>query len=240
MMAWMDVHCHILPDVDDGAENFLQAMELLGQEYGQGVRSIILTPHFRLGYFETSREHVRRRFERLQNMTAAAIPELALFLGCEFHRQEGMTELLDADKSYALAGSSYVLTEFSGMDTMNVIKGYATKLLTNGYRPVIAHAERYPALRSLENVRYLIDAGAYIQMNAGSILGREGYRTKLFCRQLLKEQMVHLIGSDAHDLKRRKPCMGKCTEHLQKILGAQETQRLLSENPMKILTNEYI
>lgn len=240
MTGWADMHCHILPGVDDGAEDEAEALELLRMEYRQGVRQIIVTPHYRLDYFETSRAKVRRRFQKMRELATKELPEMELFLGCEFHRQEGMFTCLEQDQTYKMAGSSYVLVEFSGLDTMNVIKGYAGKLLAHGYRPVIAHAERYPALRKMENIEFLIEAGAYIQINAGAILGREGWNAKSFCRMLLKEECVHFIGSDAHDMRRRVPCIGKCAGYLQRKIGQAQTKRLLSENPQKLLTNEYI
>lgn len=240
MTGWADMHCHILPGVDDGAKDEAEALRLLHMEYRQGVRQIIVTPHYRLDYFETSRERVRGQFLKMKELAAKELPEMELFLGCEFHRQEGMNARLKEDAAYGMADSSYVLVEFSSMDTMNVIKGYTGRLLTHGYRPVIAHAERYPALRKIDNIDFLIKEGAYIQVNAGAILGTEGWSARSYTRMLLKEDYVHFIGSDAHDTRRRVPCIGKCAAYLQRKAGQMQTKRLLKDNPKKLLTNEYI
>lgn len=240
MNGMIDVHCHILPGVDDGAESMNEAFKLLRMEYDQGVRAVILTPHYRLGYFETERDEVKEKFRELESRLRSVGVYIQILLGCEFHRTQNMAELIRTNKAYTMAGSDYVLVEFSRSDTFEIIKKTVSELLLHGFRPIIAHVERYSALRSMRKIRYMINSGAYIQVNAGSILGKEGICRKRFTRKLLREGYIHLIGSDAHDLRRRSPCMGECETFLKHKIGNSETRRLLVENPLKILKNEYI
>lgn len=239
-MYFADVHCHILPCVDDGASSMQEAVAMLQMEYRQGVGTVLLTPHYRRGYFETSRQTVREQFARLCRIMAQDIPDMQLYLGCELYRQNEMGRLLESDSSYCIAGTKYVLIEFMPGDLADTIWRCVGELLIDGYRPVIAHAERYRALRDVKFIRRLVDSGVYIQMNAGSILGECGWSTKHFCSRLLKEGYVHLIGSDAHHTDRRMPCIGPCAEYLRKKLGEREMERLLTENPRAMLAGEYI
>jgi protein-tyrosine phosphatase len=234
-----DMHCHILPDVDDGPRQIEESLALLRAEYAQGVRTLILTPHYRGNYFETPRDRVREAFEQLRHALPEDLP-VELHLGCEFHRQNDMFHLLQSDEAYRMAGSRYVLLEFSSADPFATIRGYTTELLRFGYHPIIAHAERYPALDDLRHIRYLIDSGAQIQVNAGSILGREGFRSRHYCKRLLREQCVHFVGSDAHDSRHRVPLLGKCAAYLERKIGRTETERILCENPRRIIQNQYI
>ena len=237
---FIDMHCHIIPGVDDGADDMEEALGMLKMEQEQGAQEIILTPHYRSGYFETSRERVQGQFEKLSHAAEREGIAVKLQRGCEFYRRNEMEQRLQADARYRMAGTKYVLVEFMPQDLADTIWRYCGELLIGGYRPVIAHAERYRALRDKKLVRRLIQAGAYIQLNAGSILGEAGWGTRHFCHMLLKENLVQFIGSDAHHLERRRPCLGACREYLNKKLGEEACERLLLKNPQEMLAGEYI
>lgn len=240
MRGIVDVHCHILPGVDDGADSYIEALKLLRAEYEQGVRRVILTPHYRAGYFETDRDVIREHFQELcDRLPSVGIP-MKLYLGCEFHRENDMLKMINADSAYTMAETKYVLTEFAGTDDESYINNYVNNLVAGGYRPIIAHIERYPSMRNLQKVEHLIRSGAVIQVNASSILGYEGLRQKGFCKKLLKTGYVHLIGSDAHDLKKRIPCLGECADYLEKKVGKETVRKLMIMNPDKLIENELI
>lgn len=239
MEVFVEMHCHILPGVDDGADDMDEAVELLRLEYEQGVRQIILTPHYREGYFETSRDQIRQVYQELCKAAVKAGLQMELYLGCELHRSSDILERLERDTAYCMADTRYVLLEFSEIDTFQMIRSYTSGLINYGYRPIVAHAERCKAL-SEEKIKELIELGAYIQINAESILGKSGWRTKNFCRRLLKDGNVHFVGSDSHHVKYRSPCLGLCAAYMKKKLGEEETRRLLRENPEKLLRNDYI
>lgn len=108
-----DIHCHIVPGVDDGAADIEETRKLLEMEYKQGVRNIILTPHFRFQMFETSLEKVQRQFRLAEEAAADISKDLHLYLGCEFHANMEMLPMLREKKVSTMAGSRYVLVEFS-------------------------------------------------------------------------------------------------------------------------------
>ena len=167
-----DVHCHIIPGVDDGASDYEETKRLLQMEYDQGVRGIIVTPHFRFQMFETPIEHIKEQFVLVQRAAAEIGDDLNVYLGCEFHVNMEMPEMLRAGKVSTMAGSRYVLTEFSESSEASYIRERIYALLSNGYKPVIAHIERYEATRSdLNFVEELDDMGACMQINADSIIG---------------------------------------------------------------------
>lgn len=235
---YADMHCHILPHIDDGADTMQEALAMLRLSYEQGVRTVLLTPHYRRGYFETSRDAVQHQLERLHVYAAEAGMDIELYLGCEFYRTDGMQEILAADERYCINGTRYVLLEFSPNDLADTIWRCTVDLLIGGYRPVIAHAERYQAIRDLKLVHRLADAGAYIQVNAGSILGWNGWTAKRLCRKLLSKELVHLVGSDAHGMQGRIPCIGPCADYITKKFGSDIAKKLLTENPNAVLAGK--
>ena len=117
-----DVHCHIIPGVDDGASDYEETKRLLQMEYNQGVRGIIATPHFRFQMFETPIEHIKEQFVLAQRAAAEISNDLEVYLGCEFHVNMEMTEMLKAGKVSTMAGSRYVLTEFSENSEVSYIR----------------------------------------------------------------------------------------------------------------------
>lgn len=235
-MTICDMHCHILPGVDDGSSSFEESMGLLHEEYAQGVRRIILTPHFRRNMFEAPRSLCLSRFNDLRKMAFSEFGhDLQLFLGCEFHVCQDMTDILDKDAAYSMNGGDYVLTEFSGYHTDSDVTNYVNRLLISGWKPIIAHIERYPACREIDLVDQLSRMGALIQVNADAVIGKDGLRTRMFAGKLLKEGLVNLIGSDAHNLQDRLPHLGECADFLKKKIGQKQTEALMWNMAAEVL-----
>ncbi len=239
--GFFDVHCHILPGVDDGSKTPEETKKLLEMEYQQGVRNLILTPHLRRAMFETPADAVWEAFEQTKEIARGVGEDLQLHLGCEYHVTSEMVSVLNGDERRTMAGTRYVLTEFSGGVSVKEIRGRIHDLLQWGYRPIVAHAERCACLLAEpENVEDLIRMGAFIQVNAASILGDEGRPVRGFCKKLIRQDLVHLIGSDAHDTTDRMPNIGPCAQYLARKFGEDTAERLLIDNPGKLISNEYM
>ena len=230
-----DIHCHLLPGVDDGSADMDTSLALLDREYADGVRTILLTPHYRPGMFENSEKHIRAAYAELGREAGKRFPDLVLLLGCELHSQADMTEKIQDREQFRMAGTDYVLVEFSSLDSQDRVRGCIFELLSGGYQPIIAHVERCACVvRDLEFARHLTELGAKLQVNADSVIGREGRETRRFCQMLMEQDLLFFIGSDAHDLKHRPPRMGECAEWLEKRMGAEYMRKILHDNPRRI------
>ena len=239
MTKIIDIHCHILPYVDDGALRAAESDELLEAQYAQGVRVICATPHLRKDMFETPDETIVLQFERLKERAAARYPDVSLFLSREYHCDKLFRDKLASHQVMPLGKGNCLLSEFSYRHSEEQIHDYIRLILDSGFIPLIAHVERYPAVSdSTEQVERLIDMGAMIQMNASSILGREGRKQASWCRKLLKAGLVHIAASDAHDPDERPVELDLCADLLEKKYGAELAERLLCTNPLKILNIE--
>ena len=229
-----DIHCHILPGVDDGAKNMDIALALIEKEIEAGVETIILTPHFRKEMFEPDMEDIWNAYDELLYETR--YKNIRLYLGCEFHANMEMVETLDNDLRPTLADSRYVLTEFAHNSTRAFMKERADALLMSGYRPIIAHIARYRATRKdFDLIEDLIEMGCEVQVNADAIIGRDGLGAQRFCKKLMQEDMLHYVGSDTHNLRGRAPHLGECCEYLKKHMGRLYTSRIMRDNPSKIV-----
>lgn len=236
MRGLFDIHCHIIPEVDDGAASLSESIQMLKMEYKEGVRTIIATPHFRLGMFETGPEKVIEKFELLKKEAENEQCGIDLYLGCEFHANMDMIKYLRDGRARTMAGSRYVLTEFSGKDDKRYIRDRLYSLISHGCRPVIAHIERYPCLRKdIAFIEELVNIGAYVQVNAGSITGDLGFGVKHFCKKLLREQLVHFVGTDAHDVKYRTPKINAAYSYIAKTMGDEYADIIFLKNPQRMI-----
>ncbi len=236
MNGYTDIHCHLLPGVDDGAETTDEALALLRRAYRDGTRAVILTPHHR-GRCRPQPEKLRERLDELQ----AKMPQLQLYLGCEVHYQADIGTLLDEGKVLTLCGSSYCLLEFSRQVPKSVLLQGTSQILSEGYIPILAHAERYAVICKEPSLAdELVYMGARIQLNATSVLGKSGWGIKRCCTRLLKDGLVHFIASDAHNGTTRPPELSKCYEHIKKRFGAEYAEQLFSLNARHIMENTTI
>ena len=236
MKGLYDIHCHVVPLVDDGAVSMAEAVRMLKLEYREGVRTVIATPHYRLGMFEPDPEKVRRHFTLLRRAAGKTGCGIELFLGCEFHANMEMVKLLRNGMGLTMAGSRYILTEFSRNDDKRYIQDRLYSLLSNGYKPIIAHAERYPCFRKdTAFLRDVAEMGAYIQLNAGSITGESGFGIKRFCRKVIRERLLDFVGTDAHGVNRRPPRIREAYSYIAEMMGDRYADTIFIKNPQRII-----
>lgn len=236
-MELIDIHCHLIPYVDDGAYDLDEAGELLEEEVRQGVRRICLTPHLRRGMFETTDEEIEKRFAQLQQLAAERQLPLWLYHSREYHADSLFRARLEEGRVRPLGEGDTLLVEFGYHFELAEMLSALQMVRLAGYRPLVAHVERYDAVqRDAALAQKLADAGAMLQLNAGSILGREGLRQKHLCARLIRQGLVRVVASDAHDLEQRKPELAACASHLERKYGRETAKRLLSVNPLGILT----
>lgn len=233
-MGLIDVHCHLLYGVDDGAKTIEDSIAMLDAAVAEGVSDIILTPHYRHGMFAYPGDIIRKHFLQLQ--PEAARRNLRLYLGCEYHVNSRIIEYLETKRTLPLADSEYVLTEYEYEVEASYIMEQSVLLLNHGYIPIIAHVERYRCFHEdFELARLLRRQGALIQINADAVLGMDGMRTKGFCKKMLRDGLADIVASDSHDLKNRCNHLGVCYAYISKHYGQQMADCLLRHNPGQIL-----
>lgn len=235
-MEYADLHIHALHGVDDGAKTEADMRSIVDASYADGVRTLCVTPHYHPGYFGDNRERIKAAFSALEEYTSQKYPELKLYLGNELRYSRDCVSWLDSGQCHTLNGTQYVLVDFSETVEAQIISSGLERLLNAGYRPVLAHVERYRSLWVQQKlIRSFRENGVLLQVDAQSILGRFGYRTQRQSRVLLENGLVELICSDSHDVRQRPPELSQCYRLVQKKYGTDYAQALFCDNGIKLL-----
>lgn len=237
----IDIHCHIMPGVDDGSPDMATSLEMLRIAEKNGITHMILTPHHKPMHHNVSPEHNVAYRKRLREAAKEAGIEVKLFSGNEiYYSDETMEELIDG-KICSLAGSDYVLVEFHPTNPYKAIQNAVSRVQAAGFIPIIAHVERYSDIVSHPSrVKDLIEMGSFIQVNASSIMGKYGFGISHFTKKLLKEELVHFVASDAHDTGRRAPNLLDCRNYVERKYGEDYGKKLFFTNPANVIRNELI
>lgn len=241
MKGFTDLHTHLLPGVDDGAQSMSQALQLLRMAWDDGTRSVVLTPHYRGSYKQNTPDILRHAFAQLQEAASGALPDMQLYLGQEIAYEADAPETVYQGGALTLGDSQYVLLEFRTAVRRSRILTGVSEMINCGFIPIVAHIERYDIVRKEPDlVDELLYMGALLQLNADSVLGANGFGIKHFCHKLLKAQKVHFIASDAHDAGPRPPLLNACFLRVYKKYGEDYAVWMFDENPRAVLENRLI
>ncbi len=223
----VDFHTHILPNIDDGSSSLTQTLEMLKTQYQMGIKTVVATPHF---YPNADRpeDFLLRRQEAFENVRAAIdgsaekLPEI--ILGAEVLYFDGI-ENWDILDSLAIEGTRYILIEMPVAPfSKRSIETLANFKEKTGYTPIIAHLDRYlTAFRTFKLPEILSEMDVLVQMNASYLLKFPNFRAI----KLLKNNMVHLLGSDCHNLTTRVPNLDRAQQVIIEKAGGQTLNRLV-------------
>ncbi len=233
-MAFLDIHTHILPAVDDGAKDMQTALTLLEMLNQQGVTHVIATPHF---YPDTDNaeeftQFIHKAFEELKSQTAYCdLPKV--FLGCELRYFNGMGKSC-AIKQFAISGTNYLLLElpYGAPITKTVLQDIIDINERQGITPILAHIERYSKVSGFKKLLKLISDGyAIAHINAGATVSKE---TTRLCQKLIRRGYISYIASDTHSPQQRPPQISEAFEIITNKLGKSAANRL------KIKSNQLL
>lgn len=241
MKGYCDIHCHLLPGIDDGAKSTKEMMQMVKIAYEEGIRRIIATPHYHPRRGEADAEVISGVFDNAKTLIQEKFPDMELYTGNEIFFRQDAKNMLKAGELLTLAGSDYVLIEFPTLVDKTQVKSAINMLQMAGYMPIIAHVERYEHLvGDYSFIREMVDGGVYFQVNASSVIGELGGSTKRFIKKLLNQELVHFVGTDAHSPNRRAPLMEKCASYITRKFDKDMTDMLLSYHPSMLIKNKVI
>ena len=233
-MPIIDMHCHILPGVDDGSQSMRSTLKMLQVAAEEGITHMVATPHFKDGHHNVSPGTAAKLVREVQSLANENGLDITILQGNEIMYYSEMEEAYEAGKFTTMNGSKYLLIEFYPDDDYTRIRNAVDATQNLGLIPVLAHVERFMVLRKdAKKVEELKRSGALIQVNAASIAGEQGFGTKQFVKKLLKAEIVDFIGTDAHHYERRAPRMQKCAEYLYKKYDQEYADAVLYGNAMK-------
>jgi protein-tyrosine phosphatase len=235
-MIFADIHNHALSDADDGARSEEMMYQMVDAAYADGVRHLCLTPHFHPIFFGDNREASEESYRKLQAYAAQHCPQLKLYLGNELRYGPNCDGWMREGFCRTLGDTSLVLVDFPSEASQRLIIRGLSQLLSMGYRPILAHAERYTNLK-VHAVQDLVRNGIQIQINAGALTGAFGCRVRFRARQLLRHRLVSLVATDAHDLHRRPPLLSSGYQLTVKYTDKDYADRIFCSNAVDLLEN---
>ena len=238
----IDFHNHILPNLDDGSKSLKMSLNMLREAERQGITEIVNTVHFqhpRIDNSDLTFDKIACEIKNLQNELDREKINIKLHLGSELYFQPNLVEFIN-NPIATIGDGKYMLIEFP---IINFPIGFETilfELQLDGVTPIIAHPERY---RQVQNdfriISKFIDRGYIIQSDAGSILGHFGTKAKNCIIDLLKNNLVHVLGSDAHNDSKRNFCLKNALSRID-FLDDITKKKLTYFNPRKIIIGEKI
>lgn len=229
----IDVHAHIVPEVDDGARSIKESCRLLCLAARQGITEVIATPHSIRG---KSVEELKAVIEQLQKEMQHLYPEFVLHLGQENYYREELPVRLKERKALTMTESRYVLVEFDPMVSYEALYRGIHTLSSIGYLPVLAHVERYSCMRREERMSELTNKGCLLQMNYSSLQGRWYEKNVRWCRKQVTEGRIHLLGTDMHRTDFRPPMIMEALGWLEGHVDSERFEAMTYKNPLRLIS----
>ena len=237
----IDIHNHILPNIDDGSKSVEMSLNMLKYAYEQGITDVVNTVHFQHPLF-TDIDHSLERFQKIAKFLQSKLDNskipIKIHLGSEVFYYENLIKIINEPLT-TMGGGKYMLIEFSPNNIPASQKKILFDLKISGVTPIIAHPERYKLVQENFSIIYdWINAGCLIQLDAGSILGLMGKKAKESSLLIIKEQCCHIIASDAHNDSSRNFCIKDAYNYVKNIIGKENSGLLVYEHPRSIINGE--
>ncbi len=239
----IDLHCHILPGVDDGPESQDESLSMARKAVEDGIYTIVATPHTLNGIYINPVKEVTSRVAALQEALSKNHIKLQLYAGADVYLCPNMLERIESGDAGTINDSrKYILLELPSQIVPPGVKDEIFSLKLNGITPIISHPERNSAIQHDTDILYeLIRMGALSQVTAMSITGDFGEMALQCSERLLKHRLVHIIASDAHSSDSRPPILSQAVEAAAEIMGNyEEAEHMVTEVPATILSGVII
>lgn len=235
----IDIHCHILPAIDDGSPDMETTMKMLDIAARDGIGHIVASPHFRNGE-EPSFQDILNNLRTVQDEAARRGSAVKLYSGADVRLTYELFEALNRENVPSINNSRYFLLELPDLIPPH-LDDFIFEAKIKGYVPIITHPERnYSLLLAFEKADALRESGALFQLTAMSITGDFGRQIRKFSLHLLKKGYVDFVASDAHGTDRRVPVLSRAYSEVASILSADEARKIFTDNPRAVLENREL
>ncbi len=239
----IDLHCHLLPGIDDGPSTLEESLALCRLAVADGITRAIVTPHIHPGRWDNNRISIGAACDNLQQ----SLDEHEIPLQLGYAAEVRLTELIpdqvgrnDIPFYGTVDGYRIMLLEFPHGHIIPGSHELVEWLLGRGIRPLIAHPERNRQIMTdVNQLQPFIEAGCWLQLTAGSVIGQFGANSQFVAQQLLAHDMVTVLASDGHNAKARPPVLRQVFDSIVRQFGAQRAQRLMLEAPAAMVAGQF-
>ncbi len=231
----IDLHCHILPGIDDGPENMEAALAMCRMACEDGIRMIVATPHCGNGRYVNDETSILPVYEKLRRRIREEKIGIELLVAGDIHIRPGLESFLEENRRLCLGGR-FALVEWPPDIVPRFIDDFIFRMSLAGFAPILTHPERNRAIqRRPALLKQWLLGGGLTQITAMSLTGEFGPEARESALALLERGWVHCVATDAHSTGRRKPVLSKAAALLKEFIGKEDASRLLVENPRRIL-----
>jgi protein-tyrosine phosphatase len=235
----IDLHCHILPGLDDGAANLDVSLGMAQALVADGVSVAVCTPHILPGLYHNAGPQIASAVRHLQDALSQQGIPLRLVAGADVHMVPDLIAGLRSGRIPSIAGSRYVLIEPPHHTAPPQLESFFFSLLVEGFVPILTHPERLNWLEHrYEAIRKLVGAGVWMQITSGSLTGAFGRKAQRWAYRMLDEGCVHILATDAHDTHRRRPDLSCGRDAAAARVGLEEAGHLVFTRPLGVIKNE--
>jgi len=241
----IDIHSHILPGLDDGAQTWEEALQMARMAVADGIRIMVASPHLFQNRVVDSgainkKETILKIIEQFKQKLAEEEIALEIVPGCDIPLCFELTQLLDDDLVLTINDSKrYLLLELPDTSFPPATEQVCFRLQSKGLTPIITHPERNFIIQEMpEKLARLLDLGCLVQVTGCSLLGVFGRRVAKFTRMLAKKGYIHIVATDAHDTRRRPPLLSAAVDALVAQIGAEQARAMVTTIPGKIVRGE--
>lgn len=232
----IDLHCHILPGIDDGAPDLAVSLAMARCAVLDGIRVTACTPHIYPGLYENNRDGIAAAVAELQVKLREADIDLELVIGADTHLAPDLLGAIREGRVPTLNHSRYLLLEPPHHSVPPRFEESVFQLRAAGIVPVITHPERLSWIEEhYSTFERMARGGAWMQITSGSLTGRFGKRPKYWGERMLDEGLVHLLATDSHHIDRRPPLLGEGRDAAARRVGEEEAWHLVRTRPRGIL-----
>jgi protein-tyrosine phosphatase len=234
----IDLHCHLLPGIDDGSKDLAMSLAMARMAVADGINTIACTPHILPGVYNNNGTAIRRAAARLAESIAEAAIPISLVTGADVHIAPDLGAQLGDGRALTLNDSRYLLLEPPHHVLPPRLEDLIFGLQAAGYVPILTHPERLSWVeRHYDLIRRLVSSSVLMQITAGSVMGRFGRRPRYWAERMLDEGLCHLLATDAHNTEQRAPRMADARDFVAQRLGDDEAINLVLRRPQGILKN---
>jgi protein-tyrosine phosphatase len=236
----IDLHCHILPGVDDGAGSPDEALSMARIAVADGIRRLVATPH-QSGWDGARCRTVAAQVQNLQRELNVCDITLTLYCGVEMYLSPDLLQRTGEERAHTLNRSRYILLELPATDYPLYTDEVIFALQLRGLTPVLAHPERNLAVQDDPNhMLRLVERGVLGQLTASSLLDSADRRSRLTAERLLEHGLAHILATDGHDAAQRTPRLAEGVRAAARIVGRERAESMVTEIPEAILADREI
>jgi protein-tyrosine phosphatase len=237
----IDLHNHIMPGVDDGAETIEDSLAMARMSFDDGITVVVATPHRNSWSYDAPPADAQRRLAELQERCREAGCDITLYLGGEAFVAPDLADQVKRGVALTINGSRYLLVEWA----IDQFPAYADEAIFNlrvqGIVPIIAHAERYRAVqRQVDSLTSLVRRGAMVQVTASSLTGEAGPNARRCAEQIILSNLGHILATDSHSVRHRLPILSAARARAEELIGPDRARSLVLDVPRLIIDNRPV